>query len=65
MTGVANFYFDGKPAELNRFVKLAVIAGVYSGKTVAKDIGRVERKSPKEFSIGYNYANGFIERRMN
>ena len=61
-TGVADHFFDGSPSDLDKFVKTAVIDGVVKGKTVAKDFGKMERKHPKEFSIGYQYAEGFIAR---
>ena len=64
MTGVANHFFDGSPSDLDRFVRKAVIDGVVKGKTVAKDFGKMERKHPKEFSIGYQYAEGFIKRHL-
>ncbi len=64
MTGVANHFFDGSPSDLDKFVRRAVIDGVFKGKTVVRDFGKMERKHPHEFSIGYQYADGFIERHL-
>ena len=64
MTGVADYFFDGSPSDLDRFVKKAVIGGVVKGKIVAKDFGKMEKKHPEEFAIGYQYAKGFIERHL-
>ena len=62
MSGIANHFFDGSPSDLDRFVKKSVIGGVLKGKTVVKDFGKMERKYPREFAIGYQYSKGFIER---
>lgn len=62
MTGVANHFFDGKPSDLEKFVKNAVKEGVFKGKTVVKNFGKLERKYPHEFTVGYKYAEGFIQR---
>ena len=60
----ANHFFDGKPNDLEKFVKMAVVSGVFKGKTVVKDFGKMEKKYPKEFTSGYNYAKGFIKRHL-
>ena len=64
MTAVANHFFDGKPNDLEKFVKMAVVSGVFKGKTVVKDFGKMEKKYPKKFTSGYNYAKGFIKRHL-
>ena len=61
---VKNHFFAGSPSDLDKFVRRAVIDGVFKGKTVVRDFGKMECKHPHEFSIGYQYADGFIERHL-
>jgi hypothetical protein len=61
MTGLASYYFDGKPNEFDKFLKKAVFSAVQSPKIVmiAKKFGN---KFSKEFSTGVKWSNHFRER---
>lgn len=62
MTAIAAHFFDGLPSDLDDFVRQAAIDGVAMGKVVIKNYGKVGKKHHREFAIGYEYAEGFLER---
>ena len=64
ITGVAQKFFDGSPSDLDKFIKQAVSAGAFSGKQIAKDLGKTQKKYPAEFALGFRYAEGFIHRHI-
>lgn len=61
MTGLASYYFDGKPSEFDKFLKKAVFSAVQSPKIVM--IGKkFSNKFSKEFSTGVKWSTHFRER---
>lgn len=64
MTGIASNYYDGKAGDLDDFVKSAIKRGVLGGKTLLKEVGRLDRKYPSMFAAGVDYAVGFSERHL-
>jgi hypothetical protein len=61
MTGLASYYFDGKPSEFDKFFKKSVFSAVKSAKMVM-NAQKFSNKFPKEFSIGVKWSTHFRER---
>jgi len=61
MTGLADYYFDGKTREFDKFLEKAVFSAVQSPKMVMK-AQKFCNKFPKEFSTGVKWSKHFRTR---
>ena len=62
ISGIAKYFYDGEGKHFDEFVRLAIKGGLREYKILLKQKAKVERNFPNEFSIGFQYSNGFIKR---
>jgi hypothetical protein len=64
MNGVAFKYYDGDARDFEIFLEQAIRMGIAGGAEIVQQIGKVDNKHSKFFSLGSKYSKGFAERHL-
>ena len=62
IAGVVKYFYDGEGKHFDEFLKLAIKNGLREYKIILKQKDKIEKKYPNEFSIGFQYSKGFLNR---